>query len=117
VHSNTHCMLATSSNLRYDIYMLDNSKIVKIARDVVTANLSSSAAVTDVTAASRVDSEGRDALRITIVLRPTHDAKIEGEAVLDTLVQIQAQLQAAGEDRFPLLEYATENEAVAGGDS
>jgi hypothetical protein len=97
--------------------MLDNSKIAKIARDVVTANLSNSAAVIDVTAAPRVDSEGRDALRITIVLRPINNARIEGEAALGTLVQIHTQLQAAGDDRFPLLEYTTENEAIAVGDS
>ncbi|MGY4304228.1 hypothetical protein ACVIJ6_001471 [Bradyrhizobium sp. USDA 4369] len=97
--------------------MLDNLQIAKIAREVAAANLSSSAAIADVTAASRVDSAGSDALRITIVLRPVVDAKIAGEAVLDTLVQIQERLQAAGEDRFPLLEYTTEDEAIAGGDS
>lgn len=97
--------------------MLDNTKIAEIARDIVTANLSRSVTVIDVTAAPRIDSEGRDALRITIVLRPVNNAKIGGEAALDTLVQIHEQLQAAGDDRFPLLEYSTENEAVAVGDS
>lgn len=104
--------MATLRNAAYIATMLDNAKIAKIARDVATANLRSSAAVTDVTTAPYADSEGRDALRITIVLSPIHGTDIEGEAVLDTLVQIQEQLQAAGEDRFPLIEYEAENEAV-----
>jgi hypothetical protein len=92
--------------------MLDNVKIAEIAREVATATLSRSAAVTDVTTSPFADSEGRDALRITIVLSPIQGANIAGEAVLDTLVQIQEQLQAAGEDRFPLIEYEAENETV-----
>ncbi|MGJ5175975.1 hypothetical protein ACQR16_34025 [Bradyrhizobium oligotrophicum] len=51
------------------------------------------------------------------MLRPALGAKIEGEAVLDTLVQIRQRLEEAGDDRFPLLEYTTEDEAIAGGDS
>ncbi|MGJ5202390.1 hypothetical protein [Bradyrhizobium sp. HKCCYLR20261] len=90
--------------------MLDNAKIAEIAREIATANLSSSAAVTNVTTAPYADSEGRDALRITIVVSPIEGTDIGGEAVLDTLVQIQEQLQAAGEDRFPLIEYEAENE-------
>ncbi|MGY3449757.1 hypothetical protein [Bradyrhizobium sp. USDA 4353] len=95
--------------------MLDNAKIAKIVREIATANLSSSAAVTDVTTAPYADSEGRDALRITIVVSPIEGTDIGGEAVLDTLVEIQEQLQAAGEDRFPLIDYEAENEVV--GDS
>ncbi len=110
-------MLAPPGNLKYSIAMLTNSDIVNIARKVATANLSNSAAVTNVTTAPFVDSEGRDALRITIVLDPVSGKRIEGDATLDTLVQIQEQLQAAGEERFPLLEYTTEGEADAGGDT
>ncbi|WP_244425098.1 hypothetical protein [Bradyrhizobium sp. STM 3843] len=109
--------VANRSNAAYNAMMLENSQIAKIARQVATANLSSSAVVTTVTTAPFTDSEGRDALRITIVLSPVEGAKIEGDATLDTLVQIQEHLLAAGEERFPLLEYATENEVTAGGDS
>jgi hypothetical protein len=66
-----------------------------------------------------VDSEGRDALKITIVLMPGSTASIESkaEAVLDTLVQIKNRLQEEGEERFPIVEYATQEELDESGDS
>jgi len=97
--------------------MLDETKIRDIARQVATANLSSSAIILDVKSASFVDSGGHDALRITIVLSPKGPNEIKGDATLDTLVGIQNGLRAAGEDRFPLVEYATEGETEDGGDS
>ena len=51
----------------YDLDMLDQETIDTIARQVATANLSSTN-VTGVFSAPTTDSEGRDALRITIVL-------------------------------------------------
>ena len=56
-------------------------------------------------------------MRITIVIRPGAAAKIKGDAALDTLVQIQDRLRAAGEERFPIVEYATKEELEEGGDS
>jgi hypothetical protein len=35
---------------------------------------------------------------------------MDGEAVLNTLVQIVDRLQQAGDERFPIIEYATEEE-------
>lgn len=104
-------------NSAYDDPMLDTPKILQITRDVVTANLSSSAAVSEVMAAPFIDSEGHDALRITVVLRPLGTKEIEGDATLDTLVQIREKLRQSGEDRFPLLEYASEAETDGSGDS
>jgi len=64
-----------------------------------------------------VDSEGRDALRITIVIESGAAARIKGDAALDTLVQIQDRLREAGEERFPIVEYATKEELEESGDS
>lgn len=97
--------------------MLDTPKILQITREVVNANLSRWAAVSGVSAAPFVNSEGHDALRITVVLRPFGDGEIEGDATLDTLVEIREKLQQAGEERFPLLEYASEAETNDSGDS
>jgi hypothetical protein len=97
--------------------MVDDKKIRAIARQVATANLSSSAVISDIKTTSFIDSEGHDALRITIVLNPRGTHKIKGDATLDTLIQIQAQLRAAGEDRLPLVEYAAEGEPEDVGDS
>jgi hypothetical protein len=97
--------------------MIDNAKIAQIATQIATANLSAST-VSSAMSESTVDSEGRDALRITIVLKPGTTASIErkGTAVLDTLVQIKRKLEEEGEERFPIVGYATEEELVEIGD-
>jgi hypothetical protein len=74
-------------------------------------------AVTSVVSEPFVDSEGREALRITIVIAPKFSAKIKGDKSLDTLVEIQNRLRKAGEERFPLVEYATEKELKESGSS
>jgi hypothetical protein len=63
------------------------------------------------------DSQGHDALRVTIVIRPGAADKLKGDSVLDTLVEIQDRLREAGEERFAIVEYATQDELETGGDS
>ncbi|HEY4918525.1 MAG TPA: hypothetical protein VII40_00335 [Xanthobacteraceae bacterium] len=94
--------------------MLDDNQVQQIARQVATANLSS-ASFTSVRSISTVDSDGHEALRITIVLKPGVADKIKGDAALDMLVQMQQQLRKAGEERFPFVEFATKQELEAGG--
>jgi len=53
-------------------------------------------------------------LRITIVIPQGAAARLKGDAVLDTLVDIQNRLRNAGEERFPIVEYATEEELASG---
>jgi hypothetical protein len=89
--------------------MLDAAEIINIATNVATANLSHSS-VSNVTSEPTVDSEGHDALRITIVLTPGSTATIKGDDVLDTLVQIRRSLQTAGELRLPIVEFTTAQE-------
>jgi hypothetical protein len=96
--------------------MLAKNEIIKIANDVATANLTSSS-VSNIVSEPAIDSEGRDALRITIVIKPGAAAKIKGDAALDTLVQIQDRLRQAGEERFPIVEYATKEELEESDDS
>ena len=88
----------------------------EIAGKVARSNLRSTS-VADVLAEPAIDSEGHEALRITIVVESSATARIKGDAVLNTLVQIQDRLQQAGEDRFPIVEYATKDELENGGDS
>jgi hypothetical protein len=96
--------------------MLKPNRISKIARDAAMANLASSA-VSRVISEATTDSEGRDALRITIVIHPDALGRLTGDSALDTLVQIQEDLREAGEQRFPIVEYATEKELQESGDS
>jgi hypothetical protein len=95
--------------------MLDENKIRQIAQEVATATLST-ANFSSILSGPAVDSEGHDALRITIVIKPAAVAKIDGDAALDTLVQIRKRLLKAGEERFPIIEYATAKELRERGD-
>lgn len=89
--------------------MLDSAKIteiaVKVARTwVAAANLER------VVTKPATDSEGKDALRITLVLTPEAARDMTGDEALDVLVGIQQGLWDAGEERLPIVEYATEEE-------
>ena len=89
--------------------MLDENWIKNIVAAAVAANLSSQA-VLSVTTGSTTDFRGEPALKITIVLTPSSTASISGEAALATLSDIQQNLEDAGEERFPIVGYATEEE-------
>jgi hypothetical protein len=56
------------------------------------------------------DSQGRDALRITIVITPGATRRIASGAVLDASVKLNKRLQDMREVRIPIIEYATEAE-------
>jgi hypothetical protein len=87
--------------------MLEIDKIDAIARSVATATLGSQR-FSSIISAPTVDSLGRDALQITIVLMPGSEDNISGAAVLRTLVEINQKLQEAGEERFPIIRYRTD---------
>jgi hypothetical protein len=101
--------------MSYCAEMVDELKIRNIATTAATANLSSGA-VSSVKTDLAIDSEGDPALRITIVITPGSVDRISGESALATLRQIQGGLQEAGEERFPIVEYATEEELSEVGD-
>jgi hypothetical protein len=45
-----------------------------------------------------------------LVLAPGSLASISGDKALDTIVTIQNRLLEAGDDRFPIIQFATEEE-------
>jgi hypothetical protein len=58
-----------------------------------------------------IDLDGDDAWEVTIVL--TDDAAvdaIDGDAVLNNLVQIHERLREKGDERLPFVRFATEEE-------
>lgn len=95
--------------------MLTHEKVSEIVTGVASANLTPSV-VRTVLSEPITDSEGADALRVTIVIEPGSEERLKGDAVLTTLVQIQERLQAEGEDRFAIVEYATTRELEESGD-
>jgi hypothetical protein len=96
--------------------MLEPAQISNIAANVAKANLSPNV-VSQAVTEPMTDSQGHDALRVTIVIRPGAADKLKGDSVLDTLVEIQDRLREAGEERFAIVEYATQDELETGGDS
>jgi|SRR5271169_2475801 hypothetical protein len=95
--------------------MLKPVEIAEIVEKVARSNLRPEV-VEEVLAEPSIDSEGHEALRLTIVIKPGAAARLNGDAVLDTLVQIQDHLRAAGEERFGIIEYATKAELEASDD-
>lgn len=69
--------------------------------------------VSDVQTRVTVDSLGRDALSVNIVLKRGVFAKVRDQGVLPLLSEIQRRLQAIGEDRLPIVDFVTEEELDA----
>jgi len=89
--------------------MIDLEKISQISADVARANLGPRNVLRVVTEPT-TDFEGGEALRLLIVIAPGVAEATSDAAAGDTLVQIIDRLQDAGEERFPIVEYATEEE-------
>jgi hypothetical protein len=94
---------------------MDDKQITSIVKNIATANLSSDI-IKSVLLSQGTDSTGNTALLVTIVLTPGSSEKVSGEAALDTLVSLRKALTEKGEERFPIVEYATEDELVARAD-
>src|ERR1700710_209900 len=63
------------------------------------------------------DSQGQEALHITIVLKPGGADNISGDMALDTLVEVETALRDASEYRFPIIDFATEEELESSGET
>jgi hypothetical protein len=61
------------------------------------------------------DSQGRDALKIIVVITPGAIRKIANGAVVDASIRLRERLQEMRDDRIPLIEYATEAELAQDG--
>lgn len=92
--------------------MLHDRQISEIAERVARGQVAEEG-VERVLAELTTDSEGNDALRITVVLKPEAAETLSGDAALDLLVELQRELQLEGEERFAVVQYATEQELAA----
>lgn len=92
--------------------MLKKQEIDQIAREAANTTLGQ-ANVAAVSSEPTIDSEGRDALRITIIVPDEAAPNISGDAALDTLVNLHHRLQQAGEERLAIVEYTTPKELSA----
>ena len=88
---------------------LNKDQIKEIVRSTVSANLTPKV-VADVYSESASASTGEAAVRITIVVNPDFAKKLKGDSLLKTLVDIQSAFSKSGDDRLPIVEYATREE-------
>jgi hypothetical protein len=89
--------------------MLDMDTIKQFSTEIAKANFGAENVVR-VESEPTVDFHGKEALDILIVITPALEENFNGDDLLDTLVQISDRLQRAGDDRFPIISYATEEE-------
>jgi hypothetical protein len=89
--------------------MLDMETIKQFSAEIAKANFGPENVVR-VETEPTVDSYGKEALDLLIVIAPGVADAFTGDDVLDTLVQISERLQRAGDERFPIISYATEEE-------
>lgn len=89
--------------------MLDLSDIDRVVDRAASASLKN-AGFSRVYTKFTTDSEGREALHVTIVLRSNKNKEVSGNSALNTIVRVQRDLRRSGEERFPIIEFVTEDE-------
>jgi hypothetical protein len=89
--------------------MLHDRRIIEIAERVAKAQIPGTG-LERIVSEPATDSEGNEALRITVILKPETAEALTGDSALDLLVGLQNALRGEGEERFPIVEYATEVE-------
>ncbi|TXL71737.1 DUF2188 domain-containing protein [Vineibacter terrae] len=103
------------SSFGRDPHQMDTQTITQIAQGLVRAQFGESSLERVITEPA-IDSQGKDALRIILVLKPGAVRKLTGKRVIGVLVGMQQKFEAEGDERFPIVEYATEQELMAGND-
>ena len=86
--------------------MLETNQLKDLARRIVDKRLPS-VQLDNVLTENITNSEGAPALLITLVLTPETVNAITGDEALRLLVNIHDELIREGEERFPIVEYAT----------
>lgn len=90
--------------------MLELPEINNLVNKAASGVLQPQASVHRVLSKPAVDWTGDEVLHVTIVLGNEGVDGITGDMALDTLVGIERALQAAGEERFPVIDCVTEEE-------
>ena len=86
--------------------MLESPDVVKLMKQVAAGVLPASQLV-EVRSEPMTDFDGRDVLRITLVLSEEAAKSFGGERALNLLTDIRDSLLRKGDERFPLIYYAT----------
>jgi hypothetical protein len=91
--------------------VLKLNEVDSIAREAAEKHLAA-LGVQKVVSEAAVDSRGDEALRITITIHSAEKIPQSGDALLDTLSEIMTRLEEKGDSRFPIVDYAAEDEPI-----
>jgi hypothetical protein len=89
--------------------MLTLSEVNQIAEKAAAAALKR-VGISRVVTEPTVDSDGNDAFKVLVVFKRGMTETITGAEGLRTIVKINQDLEKAGDDRLPIIEFATEEE-------
>jgi hypothetical protein len=96
--------------------VLDKDKVEALAKNTATSYWGAMNVV-GVKSAPMTDIEGNDALQITIILpSESSAANMPSNAAIDTLVKLHDEMLKAGDQRFPFIQYTTEDDLKASAD-
>lgn len=93
----------------YKSRITPNEAFRKLIRQALVAELGDKNVVR-VDLEPTTDSQGQEALKVTVVIAPGAIRRFADGAVLDALVGVRERLREMRDDRFPIIEYATEAE-------
>jgi hypothetical protein len=96
--------------------MIEAADIRRIAEEVAREELGTENVVR-VVAEPMIDWTGAEAWRVLIVIAPNALSRILGDPLANNLVNLQKEVQRAGDDRFAFVEYATEAELAENDDT
>ena len=86
--------------------MLDDPRLQKLFSQVIGGKVSARHLVEFRTEPS-VDAAGQDALRVTLVLTELGARELTGDQVSSLLIELHDSLVREGDERFPVLHFAT----------
>ncbi len=89
--------------------MLNDPEIQKLMKQVASG-LIPGQQLLEVRTEPSVDSEGKDALRITLVVSDEAATTLTGDQLASLLVDVHDCLLREGDERFPLIYYATQSD-------
>lgn len=86
--------------------MLEDPQVQKLMRQALAEVLPYPGGI-EVLSEAMVDFDGRDVLRITLVLSEQTAKSIAGDQAMKLITEIRDSLLREGDERFPLIYYAT----------
>lgn len=86
--------------------MLEDPQIQQMMKQVA-AGIFPAEQLLNVSSEVASDEEGKDALRITLIITDEAAGKLTGKQLTDLLVELHDSLLHQGDDRFPHLYFAT----------